>query len=417
VSAKSEAALRAQIDGLANVGARPEDIAYSLSLRPNFDHRAVIIDGAETRGVADLERKVAFIFPGQGSQWVGMGAQLLDESPIFAARMAECAAALRPHTDWNLLDVIRQAESLDRVDVVQPASWAMMVSLAEIWKHYGVTPDAVIGHSQGEIAAAAVSGALSLEDAAKVVALRSQAIGRVMSGRGSIVSIGLSAEDVQPHLEEWGDRLSLAATNGPRSVAVSGDLEALDAFCGKLVEQGVRVRRIEVDYASHSAQVEDIREDVLTDLATITPQTPHTRFLSTVTGEWNDASTDALYWFTNLRQTVHLNEAVGQLIAEGHQVFVEVSSHPVLTPGVQDALEGKRGVVTGTLRRDTGGLNRVLTSLAEVWVRGLPVKWHLDGARVDLPTYPFQHERFWIGPPQHPVAAQDPVDDAFWQAV
>ncbi|MET9634399.1 type I polyketide synthase, partial [Lentzea sp. NPDC006480] len=142
VSAKSEAALRAQIDGLANVVARPEDIAYSLSLRPNFDHRAVLIDGAETRGVADLERKVAFIFPGQGSQWVGMGAQLLDESPIFAARMAECAAALQPHTDWNLLDVIRRAESLDRVDVVQPASWAMMVSLAELWKHYGVTPDA-----------------------------------------------------------------------------------------------------------------------------------------------------------------------------------------------------------------------------------------------------------------------------------
>ncbi|KJK44916.1 hypothetical protein UK23_27900, partial [Lentzea aerocolonigenes] len=417
VSAKSEAALRAQIDGVRGVAADPADIAYSLSLRPDFDHRAVIIDGVETKGVADLERKVAFIFPGQGSQWVGMGAQLLDESPIFAARMAECAAALRPHTDWNLLDVIRRAESLDRVDVVQPASWAMMVSLAEVWKHYGVMPDAVIGHSQGEIAAAAVSGALSLEDAAKVVALRSQAIGRVMSGRGSIVSIGLSAEDVQPHLEEWGDRLSLAATNGPRSVAVSGDLEALDAFCGKLVEQGVRVRRIEVDYASHSAQVEDIRDEVLGDLATITPQTPHTRFLSTVTGEWNDASTDALYWFTNLRQTVHLNEAIEQLIAEGHQVFVEVSSHPVLTPGVQDALEGKRGVVTGTLRRDLGGLNRVLTSLAEVWVRGLPVKWHLEGNRVDLPTYPFQHERFWIGPPQHPVAAQDPVDDAFWQAV
>ncbi|MEN3586642.1 type I polyketide synthase, partial [Streptomyces sp. ZYX-F-203] len=425
VSAKSDAALLAQVERLREVPGSPHDIGFSLAHRSVFDHRAVLLDGVEiARGVADLERKVTFVFPGQGTQWVGMGAQLLAESPVFAARLAECAAALRPFTDWSLIDVIRGGGSLDRVDVVQPASWAVMVSLAEVWKAYGVTPDAVIGHSQGEIAAAAVSGALSLEDAARVVALRSQAIGRTMSGSGSIVSIALSAAEIEPRLAEWGERLSLAATNGPRSVAVSGDLEALDALCGALTEEGVRVRRIEVDYASHSARVEVLREELLRDLALIRPLEPEVPFLSTVTGEWNNATTDAEYWFTNLRRTVRLAEAVDTLLAAGHQAFIEVSSHPVLTPGVQDAAQdaGRRAVVTGTLRRDAGGAARVLASVAEVWVRGIPVRWkeQFAGARrVDLPTYAFQRERFWTGPAMPPQAAgaADPADAAFWTAV
>ena len=255
----------------------------------------------------------------------------------------------------------------------------MMVSLAEVWRDHGVTPDAVIGHSQGEIAAAAVSGALSLEDAAKVVALRSRAIGRVMSGRGSIVSIGLSAAEVQPRLDEWGDRLSLAATNGPRSrrrlrrpggtgrvlrqarrtgragPPHRGGLRvALGPGRGHPRGRPQRPRRHHSAHATHTVPLDshwrmDRRE--------------HRR---RCTGSRTCARPCTSPWPSS------------ELIAAGHQVFVEVSSHPVLTPGVQDALEGKRGVVTGTLRRDTDGLHRVHSSLAEVWVARLPVKWHLD---------------------------------------
>ncbi|WP_344126137.1 type I polyketide synthase, partial [Saccharopolyspora halophila] len=423
ISARSEQALDAQIERVREVPADPADIGYSLTLRSLLEHRAVLLDGVEiARGVADLEPGVTFVFPGQGAQWVGMGAQLLDESPVFAERIHECAAALAPFVDFSLVDVLRGAQPLDRVDVVQPATWAVMVSLAQVWRAHGIEPGAVIGHSQGEIAAACVSGALSLEDAARVVALRSRAIAGTLAGRGSIASVALPAEEVEPRLAEWDGRLSLAAANGPRSVAVSGDLEALDVLCGALAEEGVRVRRIEVDYASHSEQVEDLHDQLLRELAPIRPQRPEVPFWSTVTGERIDgADTDAEYWYRNLRRTVRFAETVDALLAAGQQAFVEVSAHPVLTPGVQDAIDDAqiRAVACGTLRRDDGGADRVLTSLAEVFVRGVPVDWterFPEARRVDLPTYAFQRDRFWIEPAAAPVEA-DPADAAFWSAV
>ncbi|MCC5481335.1 acyltransferase domain-containing protein, partial [Streptomyces barringtoniae] len=176
--------------------------------------------------------KTVFVFPGQGSQWAGMAAQLLDVSPVFAARIGECAAALESFTDWSLVDVLRQvpgAPSLERVDVVQPALFAVMVSLAELWRSAGVEPAAVLGHSQGEIAAACVAGILSLEDAARVVALRSQAIGRVLAGRGGMVSVALPVAAVRERIAVWGEeRVSVAAVNGPSSVVVSGEPQALE---------------------------------------------------------------------------------------------------------------------------------------------------------------------------------------------
>ncbi|WP_432015778.1 acyltransferase domain-containing protein, partial [Streptomyces cucumeris] len=283
VSAKSEAALRAQAARLAACVPElsPVDVGFSLATtRSVFEQRAVVLGDlagglealAEGRETADVVRgsaggsdgRAVFVFPGQGSQWVGMAAELLSSSPVFAGRIGECAAALAPFVDWSLTDVLRDGESegwLEEVDVVQPVLWAVMVSLAEVWRSYGVEPAAVIGHSQGEIAAAAVAGALSLQDAAKVVALRSKAI-RALSGRGGMVSVSLDVEAVEERLAAWEGRLAVAAVNGPAMVVVSGDADALDELLTRCEADGVRARRIAVDYASHCAHVEEI-EDVL----------------------------------------------------------------------------------------------------------------------------------------------------------
>ncbi|MGA5566880.1 type I polyketide synthase, partial [Streptomyces platensis] len=252
VSGRSATALRAQADRLASwtetTGQSPVDTGHALvASRAALEHRAVVVGAdqdalvAGLRGVAEGETPagavvgdagalegdadVVFVFPGQGSQWVGMAVELLDSSPVFADRLAECEAALGPFTDWSLGEVLRSAEGapgLDRVDVVQPVLWAVMVSLAEVWRAHGVEPAAVVGHSQGEIAAACVAGALSLEDGARVVALRSKAI-RALSGRGGMVSVALSSSGVWELIEPWGGRVSVAAVNGPSSVVVSGD--------------------------------------------------------------------------------------------------------------------------------------------------------------------------------------------------
>ncbi|MCC3775995.1 type I polyketide synthase, partial [Streptomyces sp. UNOB3_S3] len=454
LSARTPGALRGQAARLADhpglVEARPADVAHSLlTSRAVFDQRAVVLAGpgqdpaaalralAEGRsatgaasGVADADGRTVFVFPGQGSQWAGMGARLLEESPVFAERLAECAAALSEFTDWSLLDVLRQAEgapSLDRVDVVQPASWAVMVSLAELWRAHGVVPDAVVGHSQGEIAAAAVSGALSLTDAARVVALRSQAIGRILAGTGGMVSVPLPAADVEERLAALGGELSVAAVNGPRSVVVAGPAAPLDALMEGLLAEDVRAKRIAVDYGSHSAQVELLEDELLDVLAPVRPNAPEVPFLSTVTGDWLTEETplDAAYWYRNLRRTVRFDPAVRSLLGAGHGVFVEVSSHPVLAMAVQETAEdtGARAVVLGTLRRDQGGADRFLTSLAEAYVRGVRADWApaLAGSgarRIELPTYAFQREHLWaIREQQRAGDGADPADSAFWAAV
>ncbi|MGX1135459.1 acyl transferase domain-containing protein/acyl carrier protein [Streptomyces glaucescens] len=452
LSARTPAALTEQAARLAahlrdRADLRPVDVGHSLATtRALFEHRAVAVgtdrdrllaalDGLAAgtepagvvRGTATGADDIVFVFPGQGSQWAGMAVELLDTSEVFAARMRQCAAALEPHTDWSLLDVVRGtpgAPSLDRVDVVQPVLFAVMVSLAALWEAHGVKPTAVVGHSQGEIAAAAVSGALSLADAARVVALRSQALTE-LSGKGGMVSVALPVAELEQRLTRWADRLSVAAINGPASVVVSGDPRALDELIAACQADDIRARRVSVDYASHSAHVEAIEDRLLAALAPIAPRTADVTFCSTVTGEPVDtAGLDAAYWYRNLRRTVRFEDAVRTLSQRGRAVFIEVSPHPVLTMGMQEVLSGIDGAAfaLGTLRRGEGGLERFLVSLAEAHTQGVGVDWRpvFEGhaaRRVDLPTYAFQREHYWLqgagrpgdtaglglGPADHPL--------------
>ncbi|WP_131743096.1 type I polyketide synthase, partial [Actinomadura roseirufa] len=442
VSARTAKALRAQAERLRDaVRERPGTglaaIGHSLATtRAALDHRAVVVAGeraealdglaalaagtpapAVVSGAADVDGRTVFVFPGQGTQWAGMGAELLETSPVFAARMADCAAALAAHVDWSLTDALRGP--LDRVDVVQPVSFAVMVSLAEVWRSYGVTPDAVVGHSQGEIAAACVAGALSLEDAARVVALRSQAIARGLAGRGGMVSVALPVEKVAARLT---DGLEIAAVNGPASVVVAGEPRALDELVAVLEAEEVRVRRVPVDYASHTSHVESIEDELATLLEGLSPQESRIPFFSTVEGQWLDTSSlDGGYWYRNLRRQVRFADAAQALSDDGFRVFIEVSAHPVLAPGLSEVVTEPSAVV-GTLRRDDGGLRRLLLSLGELHVRGVPVDWTAalagPGARpVELPTYAFQRERYWLEPAQGPAAGPEPAGHPLLGAV
>ncbi|MDF5758940.1 type I polyketide synthase, partial [Spongiactinospora sp. TRM90649] len=448
VSGRTDAALRAQAARLGEAiegepALRPLDVGRSLATtRTTYEHRAVVVAGerddllAGLRAVADglpaagvvegvaLARddehgRTVFIFSGQGSQWPAMAAELLDTSEVFAERLHACADALAPHTGWSLIDVLRGepgAPSLDRVDVVQPALFAVMVSLAALWRSLGVRPDAVVGHSQGEIAAACVSGGLSLSDAAAVVALRSRAIIAIAGRGGGMVSVPAPAAAVREWLAPWDGRISVAAVNGPASVALAGDVDALEEFLTFCAEREIRAKRIAVDYASHCAHVEHVKDELLDLLAGIAPRTGDIPFLSTVTGEWTDTATlDAAYWYRNLRQTVEFEAAVRRLVAEGFRFFVESSPHPVLSVGVRDAvaeaagLEAGGAVVVGSLRRDDGGLTRVLTNAAELHANGLPLDvaavYGDSAATVELPTYAFQRTRHWREPGSPPPAA------------
>ncbi|WP_169807189.1 type I polyketide synthase [Micromonospora rosaria] len=438
VSGKSTPALRAQAEQIRGVLATTPilDAGWSLaSTRSAFERRAVVLaadPATADRGLAavasgDLttaqvvtgpsgalpDGRVAFVFPGQGTQWVGMGARLLDESPVFAESMVECAEALSAFVDWDLLDVVRGGAGTDlfgRVDVVQPVTWAVMVSLARLWRSVGVVPSAVVGHSQGEIAAAVVAGALSLSDGARVVAVRSQVIGRVLAGPGAMASIALPVAEVESKLAAFDGRLGVAAVNGPSATVVSGDVDAVVELVARCEAEGVRARKIPVDYASHSAHVEAIEAELLEALAGVSPQAAEIPFYSTVEcGPVDGTGLDAGYWYRNLRQRVLFRETVERLVGDGFTGFVESSAHPVLVPAVQETVEavgpeGAAGVSVGSLRRDDGGLDRFLTSMAEAFVAGVDVDWKAvfagTGARVmDLPTYPFQRRHYWAPTP------------------
>ncbi|MGW4059748.1 type I polyketide synthase [Amycolatopsis sp. NPDC004747] len=439
LSAKSAAGLRAQAGRLAafaSLADSPVDVGFSLATtRAALDHRAVVVgadraellagvaavagggDGAASGVVAETGSGPVLVFPGQGSQWVGMAVELLDSSPVFAARWAECEAALESFVDWSLTEVARSSDPavLERVDVVQPLLWAMMVSLAELWRSAGVEPAAVIGHSQGEIAAAVVAKALSLEDGARVVALRAKAITE-LAGSGGMLSVPLPVAEVENGLDS---RLGIAAVNGPSATVVSGEVEALDEAQARWEAEGIRVRRVPVDYASHSPQVEAIRERILRDLAPVKPSSVDTVFFSTLAGEPIDtAELTADYWYRNLRATVNFEQATKAAITAGHMVFIESSAHPVLTVGIQQTLDELEvsGTVVPTLRRDHGDLRRLYTSFGEAYVRGTTIAWEnlTPGRRVDLPTYAFQRRRFWI---ERKPASESTADAPFWDAV
>ncbi|HEX5496861.1 MAG TPA: acyltransferase domain-containing protein [Mycobacteriales bacterium] len=385
--------------------------------------------------------RVAFVFPGQGSQWVGMGRRLLRCEPVFAAAIRECDAAAGAFVDWSLAAELRAGRSVsrfDRIDVVQPVLFAVQVALAALWRSWGVEPDAVVGHSMGEVAAAHVAGALSLPDATRIMCLRSRLMRRA-SGQGAMLAVELSMDDARRAVHGHREVVSVAVNNSPRSTVLSGDTGALAEIARELESAQVFCRWVKVDVASHSPQMDRLRDDLVAALDGIGACEPSVPIHSTVTGGLVGADDlDVGYWVDNLRRPVLFADQVAGLIGAGVAGFVEVSPHPILLPAIGQvaAHTGSEVVAVPSLRRDEPERDSMLTSLGDLYAAGVPVDLGraIGPGRTDLklPGYPWQRERHWpraftvppsggrSGPDQHPLlgsrldSAVEP-DTHYWQ--
>ncbi|MEV6663876.1 SDR family NAD(P)-dependent oxidoreductase [Streptomyces nigra] len=426
LSARGLPALRAQAARLLDhLQDRPElplpAVAATLAHhRTHFEHRAVVRaddrDGllralrALAEGTPDDDvvtgpphparsGKVAFVLPGQGAQWPGMARDLLGHDPVFADELDRCDAALRPFTGWSVTSVLRgdpAAPDLDRVDVVQPVLFAVMVSLAAVWRARGVHPDAVVGHSQGEVAAACVAGALSLNDAAAVVALRSQAL-TGLSGTGTMAVVALPHTEVERRIAGHDGEITVAAVNSARSTVVSGAVDAVRALVAGLEREQVFARVLDVDYASHSDRVEPVRATVLDELDGVLTQPTAVTWYSTVTGEPVTDELEADYWYRNLREPVRFAPTVERMIADGYRCFLELAPHPSLLTALNTIDEDL--VTVGSLRRDEDGPACLDRAAATLHVHGHRLDWRRlvpPTAPVDLPTYAWDEQRHWI---------------------
>lgn len=359
-------------------------------------------------GVAEGNRrpKIAFVFPGQGSQWVGMGRELLREMPVFRETMGRLDAAIQAETGWS---VLRQLEDpaleagLARIDVVQPTLFAIEVALAELWRSWGVVPQAVIGHSMGEVAAACFAGVLNYKDAAAIICRRSRLLMRV-AGAGAMVVVDLPYGEAQRELVGAEARVSVAVANSPRSTVLAGDPAALDEIVQRLEARDVFCRWVRVDVASHSPQMDPLKAELLAVLGEVQPLAGTIPMYSTVRGSAvAGTELDARYWVSNLREPVLFARGVEELLGQGFDTLIEMSPHPILVPFVKQAAEAARtkALAVGSLRREEPETASLMFAAARLYVAGAELDWgaiYPSGNLVRLPSYPWQRERFWIEP-------------------
>jgi len=408
-------------------GARRSHHEYRLAATGNS--AAQLADGLETfirgeirpglssgRKLSDRQRKLVFVYPGQGSQWFGMGRTLLKQEAVFREAIERCDLAMRPHGDWSLLAELTSTDAahsrLNEVDVLQPALFAIQVALTELWRSWGIEPHAVVGHSMGEVAAAHVAGALSLEDAARVICCRSRLV-KPTIGRGAMAAVELSIVDARRSLVGYEDRVSIAVSNGPASTVLSGDPAALEAIVSRLQRQDIFCQMIKVDFAAHSPQMEPLRTDLERALEGLQPRPASVPIYSTVTGQAaGGLSFDPLYWSSNLREPVLFSTAVQQLLEDGHDTFLELSPHPILLSSIQQEFRhaGIEGAVIASLRREEEEGKVLAGSLGMLYTLGYPIEWSRiypkPGRSVELPSYPWDRERCWMDPPAGEVDGQ-----------
>ncbi|MEM7132773.1 MAG: type I polyketide synthase [Chloroflexota bacterium] len=451
LSARSEPALKALAASYADflrtdTDASLADLAYTMTRRrSHHDHRlALLVRNRQQltnrlRAVANDERvpnlltgrcnteeapSLLFVYTGMGPQWWGMGRELAEREPVFRQSLVDCNAAFQKIAGWSLLEAMSAPEETSRMAetaVAQPANFALQVALSALWASWGVKPTAVVGHSVGEIAAAYIAGALSLEDALLVTHHRSR-LQQTTAGQGTMLAAELSAADAEALLAAH-EQVSLAAINGPTSVTLAGDAKALQAIAAELQAQERFSRFLEVEVAYHSYQMDPLADELQASLAHIQPQSAAIPLYSTVTGQQIEGDTlNADYWWRNVRQPVQLAPVMQRIIRDDYRIFLEVGPHPVLGHSIRETLraEGEKGRLLPSLRRQKPEQTQLLSTLAELYTLGAQVDWSTispSGRFIKLPTYPWQRERYWqespasrqdrLGQPGHPFLKLD----------
>lgn len=357
------------------------------------------------RKIESKRRKIAWIFPGQGSQWPGMGRSLLNSEPVFRSAIEECDRIMSRYVKWSLLAEL-QAEPehshLHEIDVIQPVLFAIEVSLAALWRSWGIIPDAVVGHSMGETAAAYVAGILSLEDAAWIICSRSKLLLRT-SGKGAMAVVELSLNEARTFVSKYKTLVSVAVSNSHNSTVLSGNPQALHEILATLERNGVFGRLIKVDVASHSPHMDPLREDLLKQLEHLQPRRGKIPMLSTVRGSFVDGpEMQGSYWVDNLREPVLFLNATQMLLDDGFDTFMEMSPHPILVGAIRQTVEQyeKPALALASMRREEDERTVMLTTLGTLYTHGCEPDWSQlfqsnKGAAISLPTYPWQRQRYW----------------------
>ncbi|MEM7478405.1 MAG: acyltransferase domain-containing protein, partial [Planctomycetota bacterium] len=359
---------------------------------------------AEDFSPARLDKGAVFACSGQGPQWWAMGRGMLRFSPAFRSVIKKCDNEFSKLGEWSLLEELTRSEETSRMQqtsIAQPSIFAIQVALAAVWESWGVTPSVVVGHSVGEIAAAYLSGALSWEDSCAVAFHRGRTMDLATS-RGAMVAAGISPDEVPAWVQEIEKDVSIAAINGPTSVTISGDKDAIEGLANKLDDAGIFCRRLEVEYAFHSPQMEPVREELLRSLAHIRPRKTHTDLVSTVTGKLAEGTEfGAEYWWQNVRQGVRFADAMEYLANEGYGLAVEVGPHPVLAYAINECFQaaGKSVRSVPSLSKQQDDLQCMSKSLGSLYSMGFDIDWsgfyNQPTRKLPVPTYPFQTQKLW----------------------
>ncbi|MEU1287176.1 acyltransferase domain-containing protein [Kitasatospora sp. NPDC005856] len=420
-------------------GLRVADLAYTLAARRSHHGHRIALFARDRQDVLDglarvaagqahpdvvtgtvsgnADRRVALVFSGGGTQWVGMGRELLRSHAGFRSWMNACDAAVRAAGGCSVLEHLAAPADearYEEMDFQQPVLFALQVSLAKVWLDLGIEPTAVVGHSLGEVAAACVAGALSLEDAARVVVARSHLLER-KAAEGAMISVDLPEEELRPRLAPYAGQAAIAVVNSPTSAAVSGSPEAVDALEAELGRDGVSVRRIRVERPVHSPGMDPLIEPLRASIDGITPLAPAIPFHSTALAGAVNPVADVDYWVHNLRDQVRFAETIGALVDRGVSTFIEIGPHETLRGAVEEIglSRGARVHAINSLRREESDVRCLLGAAASLYVRGLPLTFDSlfadDVEVVETPLVQWQKERYWIDTEPRPAAAPAPA--------